>query len=91
MNSFLTNPWLNKDQGLKRREKLQSLFINLLHPREHFSERVKFLTTQKKKEEKKKGCGKFNHQLNKSEKQSPTNEDVAEDNGAPKGDAIVSR
>lgn len=89
MDSFLANPWLKEDQRL-RRDKLQSLFINLLHPREHFSERVKFLTTHKKKE-KKKACGKLNHQLNKSEKQSPTNEDVAEDNGAPKGDAIVSR
>lgn len=88
MNSFQANPWLKEDQGLKRRDKLQSLFINLLHPREHFFEKVKFLTTQKKK---KKACGKFNHQLNKSEKQSPTNEGVAKDNGAPKGDAIVSR
>lgn len=46
---FLANPWLQEDQGLRRTDKLQSLFINLLHPREHFSERVKFLTTQKKK------------------------------------------
>lgn len=36
MNSFQANPWLKEDQGLKRRDKLQSLFINLLHPREHF-------------------------------------------------------
>lgn len=42
------------------------MFINLLHPKEHFYERVKFLTTQKEERKKKKTYGKFNHQLNKS-------------------------
>lgn len=37
----------------------------------------------------KKACGKFNHQWNKTEKQSPPNEDVAGDNGPLTGDAIV--
>lgn len=45
----------------------------------------------KKEKEKKKACGKFNHQWNKTEKQSPPNEDVARDNGPLTGDAIVSR
>lgn len=35
---------------------------------------------------KKKACGKFNHQWNKTEKQSPPNEDVAGDNGPLTGD-----